>query len=246
MTGNVNTPGRYSGDQSETIFDFLIKADGINPKTGSFRKIEIKRLNKTIETIDLYDFIQFGILPKTVFRTNDTIIVPPKGPEVTVLGGAKHTSSFEFKTSEIKGSTLTNLALPNSDISHAKITNATHEFNSETYYKIEDFYDVILSDGDTVEFISDKAKNTVNVYVEGTTNGQKQFSISQKTSLKELLSFISVDQDLVNLNAIHIERRSVAEAQKVALEQSLFNFKTALLRPSTTQSEMQVRAAEAS
>ena len=246
VTGNVNRAGRYSGNQNDTILDFLAKAEGINPLTGSSREILIRRGGKVITIADLYDFIKLGILPDIQFKNNDTIVVVDKKTEITVIDGARNNSAFEFLSKTIKGSELIKFAMPNNNISHAKISVSNSTSNQDKYYPLSKFKTVDLSSGDIVEFISDKPTNTINVSVQGDTIGQKKFSISKKTSLKELLSHIAIDPDLVNIDAIHIERKSVAKAQKAALDQSLFKLQqTALLKPSETTAEMQVRSSEA-
>ena len=246
VTGNVISPGRYTGNQTDTIIDFLNKAQGISPSTGSYRQIHVKRGMETIAEVDMYDFLTEGVLPLIKFQNSDTIFVSDIGTEITALGAVRNSSSFEFDTPSIKLEQLIDIAKPNSKASHIKIMKAKGKNNSTSYLEITKAFNTALDDGDIVEFVTDKSDDTMSVQVSGEFHGQKSFIVKRNASLKELLSHIPVDPEFANISAIHIERKAVAAAQQKALNQSLFKLQqAALLKPSETNAEMQVRASEA-
>jgi Periplasmic protein involved in polysaccharide export len=62
----------------------LIQAGGIDT-TGTLREIKIKRSNSLIETIDFYDYLINGNMPKnTQLRDGDVIIVPNRLSSVII------------------------------------------------------------------------------------------------------------------------------------------------------------------
>lgn len=72
--GNIKTPGSYSGYPNDLILNFIDKAGGIS-KGGSYRNIEIHRQNKVIKNIDLYEFLNKGVLAQFQFENGDTIFI---------------------------------------------------------------------------------------------------------------------------------------------------------------------------
>lgn len=246
VTGNINKPGRYEGNQNDTIIDFLLKGGGIKSSSGSYRQITVLRNTFPINNIDLYDFIRKGKLPYIKFMDGDTIVVEEKGPTITVQSGASNSFRFEFIDEPVLGKDLINISKPNDDVSHVRITRKNNLENKTVFQTIKKFQTSDLSSGDTVVYYNDTPKSTISVSVIGATEVESSYEVSKKTHLKELLSYVKIDKDLANLNAIHIERASVAQAQSKSLKNNLINLqKMKLSKQSSTSGEASIRAKEA-
>jgi protein involved in polysaccharide export with SLBB domain len=246
VTGNVNTPGRYEGNQNDTVIDFILKAGGIISESGSYRNITVIRDTFPIAEIDLYDFLENGQMPYLKFRTGDTILVEEKKSTVFVAKGSLKNYSFEFLNENISGQEIINISNPKDSMSHVKIFRKDNKENKVVFQKIREFKNSILQSGDIIEFYNDTPKSTISVSVEGAIEVEGSYEVSKKTNLKELLSYIKVDSEIANLSAVHIERDSVARSQKKALEDSLLKLQQMkLTKQSETASEANIRTQEA-
>lgn len=96
LLGEVSSPGLYTLSGASNILHALNVAGGIS-KNGSFRKIEHKRDNEVISTLDLYDVMAFGQKPfDSQLRSGDIIFVKPKSFEVPVSGGVSRQALYEL------------------------------------------------------------------------------------------------------------------------------------------------------
>ncbi|MBL41932.1 MAG: hypothetical protein CMM49_04635 [Rhodospirillaceae bacterium] len=99
VTGEVKTPGQHRVTALSSILDTIAVAGGVK-KTGSLRRIKLKR-NKKIIDIDLYNLIQ-GVsnLPKISMKEGDQIIVPTIGPVVGIVGDIKRPALIELSSDD--------------------------------------------------------------------------------------------------------------------------------------------------
>jgi protein involved in polysaccharide export with SLBB domain len=105
LVGEVTAPGTYSLPATATVFNALYLSGGPN-EIGSFRNINIIRNNKTIKTIDIYDFLINGDPSANInLKDNDVIFVPPAKIRVDLKGFFKRNNIFELK----EGETLSDL-----------------------------------------------------------------------------------------------------------------------------------------
>ena len=100
VIGDVYNPGVYTLNGNSTIFHGLSVSGGPS-LTGSFRKIDLIRNNKVLETIDLYQTFIFG---KSSFdkrlRSGDTIFVHPVKNVVAASGAFKRPGVYELLDTE--------------------------------------------------------------------------------------------------------------------------------------------------
>ena len=245
VTGNVNTPGRFNGNPTDTILDYINKAGGINAHSGSYREINILRNNNVVSTVDLYQFLKNGKLPQLRFKDDDVIFITDIKNTISVKSGAINNFQFELFDNELNGKTVINYAKPESSTTHAEVFRVEQQ-NRFVNMVMEDFIEAKLKSGDEVLYYNDNAQSTISVTVEGATDSQTQFSIDKTTSLKELLSFIRINENFADIDSIHIERKSVAISQKEALNNSLFRLQQSTLRiQPKTEGETKIRTAEA-
>lgn len=102
ITGEVEQPGSYTVPSLATAFNALYQAGGPS-ENGSFRSIELRRGNKVLRTIDLYDFLLKGDQKDNVLlRDGDVIRVPDYLARVEMAGEVRRPMLYEVK----KGETL--------------------------------------------------------------------------------------------------------------------------------------------
>ena len=98
VIGNATKPGVYTFNGGSNVLSVLHATGGINNR-GSFRSILIKRNNKVIDNIDLYDVLINGNLRfKHGLRSGDAVVVSSKGGEVSVSAGIANPGIYELKS----------------------------------------------------------------------------------------------------------------------------------------------------
>lgn len=97
VIGEVARPGVYTVSSLSTVTNALF-ATGGPTKLGSLRNISLIRHNRTIGTLDLYDFLLRGDRSKDFrLESGDTIFVPSIGPVVAITGNVKRAAIYELK-----------------------------------------------------------------------------------------------------------------------------------------------------
>jgi protein involved in polysaccharide export with SLBB domain len=97
VVGQANQPGTYNLNGLSTLVNAVFASGGPNTN-GSMRQIELKRGNKTITTLDLYDFIGKGDKSKdAALQPGDVIMIPPVGARMALVGATDHGAIYELK-----------------------------------------------------------------------------------------------------------------------------------------------------
>ena len=229
VTGAAPAPGRYEGYAGESLVDYLKKAGGPDLERGSFRNIEIKRNGRMIETYDLYDFLKNGALPRHALREGDVVVIRERGDYVTVGGEATDGFAFELKGDETFGAALTEYANPLPGADHVFVSGVRNNENFARYVTLAEFAELELYRGDIVYYEKGAAYNNLSIAVTGWHNGAKRFVTPLDTQLKEALNNIPVNPEIARTDAVYIKRRSVAERQKAALQDSVKRLQETLL-----------------
>lgn len=95
VVGDVEKPGLVEVPGRATVLTALAVAGGPR-KTGSLRRIELRRQGEHVATFDLYDFLLTGETGGfETLRTEDVIVVPPIGPTVAVAGAVQRPGVYE-------------------------------------------------------------------------------------------------------------------------------------------------------
>jgi protein involved in polysaccharide export with SLBB domain len=95
MQGELVKPGTYAISSLSTAFDALYVAGGPSD-IGTFRNIEIRRGNKVIRRLDLYQYLVRGDHKDDIsLQDQDVIFVPPYGAHVELRGEVKIPAIFE-------------------------------------------------------------------------------------------------------------------------------------------------------
>ena len=100
VIGEAMIPGTYTLPSTASAFNVLYLSGGPN-ENGSFRNIKVIRDNKTIGTIDVYDYIINANTASNIqLREQDIIYVPVYEKRVWASGEFKRKGLFELKENE--------------------------------------------------------------------------------------------------------------------------------------------------
>ncbi len=100
IVGHVEKPGNYTVSALSTALSALFEAGGPS-SVGSMRKIEVRRGNKPISELDLYDLLIEGDNSKDIrLLHGDVIRVLPMGPLVAIKGSVQSPGVYETKEPE--------------------------------------------------------------------------------------------------------------------------------------------------
>ena len=118
VVGYAQRPRAYTVSSLSTLVNALFEAGGPS-KTGTMRRIEVKRNGKKIVEFDVYDLLLNGDKTKDIrLMPEDVIFIPPAGPFVGISGSVKNPAIYELK-GETTLSHLIDMAGGLSDIAFA-------------------------------------------------------------------------------------------------------------------------------
>lgn len=246
VTGDVNRPGRYLGGSADDILYFLQAAGGINTRRGSFRDIRVLRDDRLVAQVDLYTFLLEGSLPDIDFMPGDVIFVTGRGPLIGASGEVLAPFSYELPPIGFGGARLGALARPLPTATNVVLSGMRDGEPFTRYFTIEEFSGVDLRDGDRVDYRSDNLGQSIAVAVQTTSDEAKAlYVLPRDAKLSELLAITPVDLDRVDLTSIHVNRQSVARAQKEALNDALNRLqRSAALTPGFNAEAARLQQAE--
>ncbi|MBE0464424.1 polysaccharide biosynthesis/export family protein [Halomonas colorata] len=246
VTGYVDSPGRYAGTPNDSLLYFLDQAGGIDQDLGSYRQIRVMRNERSVATVDLYDFLINGTIARPQFQDGDTIVVEERGPAIAVGGDVHREHRYELLGNQLSGAELVNLARLKSGVSHVLLRGNRESGPIAQYFPIDMFYGQTVRSGDEVMFSADQRSETIVVEVEGSYYGPSRYALPRNARLSELLDAIAVPERMTAVESISLQRESVKEQQQQSMEDSLRRLETTYLSaPSSTNEEAQVRAQEA-
>ena len=100
VTGHASRPGAYAVSSMATLIDILSQAGGPAP-SGSMRAIEVRRGNKKIATLDIYELLLHGSRKGDArLCDGDVIFIPTVGNLVSVAGNVKRPAVYELTKNE--------------------------------------------------------------------------------------------------------------------------------------------------
>ena len=100
VVGDVGRPGAYRVPATGTAFSALYQAGGPT-ENGSLRRIQIRRAGRTVDTLDVYDYLIRGDASRDVrLRSGDVIFVPVRGAYVRLTGEVIRPATYELKPGE--------------------------------------------------------------------------------------------------------------------------------------------------
>ena len=246
VTGAVNNPGRYAGSQNDNILSYIDRAGGINSLLGSYRTIAIKRNGEIIKMIDLYKFLVHGELPLFTLKNDDVIIVANKYLSISAYGLIKKPATYEFTRLSHTGQELLELSPIGANVTHVQVSGIKNGISFNKYLSVKEFLSYEFNPDDRVMFIADLPKETILTSVIGSFNGKSRFIVSKGTHLKDVLRNIHIDPNIADFSSLYIRRASVAEQQKIIIDESLKRLEqSALVAESGSVDEANIRVKEA-
>ncbi|MCS7028545.1 MAG: SLBB domain-containing protein [Bacteroidia bacterium] len=100
IVGEVMQPGAYTISALSTAFNAIYASGGPN-SIGSLRTIYVKRNGKTIDTLDIYQYLLNADFGKQIYlQHNDIIQVPVAKKIVELTGEVKRPLAYELKENE--------------------------------------------------------------------------------------------------------------------------------------------------
>jgi polysaccharide export outer membrane protein len=100
VVGDVVRPGAYQVSGAGTVLTALYAAGGPT-SNGSFRKVEVRRGDKLVNTLDLYDYLLHGINASDVrLQNGDVVFVPVHSGFVKLAGEVTRPAVYEVLPQE--------------------------------------------------------------------------------------------------------------------------------------------------
>ncbi|MDH5731206.1 MAG: SLBB domain-containing protein, partial [Gammaproteobacteria bacterium] len=97
VLGEVRDPGLHTMNSLATVMDALVFSGGLK-EIASLRRIELRRNNQLIKTIDLYELLLKGKMSTDLrLITGDVIYVPSVDASVKLLGEVRRPAIYEIK-----------------------------------------------------------------------------------------------------------------------------------------------------
>ena len=100
VVGEVTQPGAYQISSLGTVLTALYAAGGVTER-ANLRRVEIRRLGKTVTTLDLYDYVLRGDTRSDIrLETGDVVFLPLHDTRVQVTGAVVRPAVYEMKAGE--------------------------------------------------------------------------------------------------------------------------------------------------
>lgn len=100
VAGDVVRPGAYQMSAAGTVLTALYAAGGPTAN-GSLRRVDVRRGNKLVDSIDVYDYLLRGINRSDVrLQTGDVVFVPVHGGFTKVAGKVIRPAIYELRPDE--------------------------------------------------------------------------------------------------------------------------------------------------
>jgi protein involved in polysaccharide export with SLBB domain len=244
VTGGVVKPGLYKGASSDSILQFIDKADGIKYAEGSYREATLIRGDRVVKVFDLYEFLVDGKLDIVQFQNGDVIKVSALKNIVEVSGDVSRPCIFEIKSSEIAVDEIIRFILPKSTVTHFMITSWENGHQKIKKYPLQESYRVSLKNGEKIHFLTDYLKDNLTISIDGEHGNLHTVMVEKGLNLKQLLSKIILTP-LSDADAVQLYRKSVALKQKQLIDANLRDLEARVLTTgSATTEEAKIRKEE--
>lgn len=100
VLGDVKSPNAYQISRLGTVLTALYAAGGPS-EDGNARAVDVKRNDRVVATMDLYDYLLTGSAASDVRLENgDVVFVRPRGPRVRIAGAVVRPATYELKAGE--------------------------------------------------------------------------------------------------------------------------------------------------
>ena len=190
VLGNSKRPGSYNFSPLSSISSILFNTRGPT-ENGSLRNISLKRANKEIGSLDMYDLlINANTSNDLRIQSGDALLVNPVGDRVKIWGNVNRPAIYEIKDDEIFQDVLNFASGLSSQADKNKITlsrlndQGEREFSD---YSLEDINSMKLKDSDEI-FIHDlPGKLSNNIRIEGFLSNRGVYSYIENSKISDFI-----------------------------------------------------------
>lgn len=245
VTGFVNQPGNYGGVSNDSVIAYLDRAGGVDPERGSYINIKVLRNGRTVQQVDLYDFLLQGQIQPFSFRDGDVIVVGQRTHTFNVSGEVYNQNDFEFNSPAITLAQALTFAKLKPGATNVSIQRRQGtEYRSE-YYSLSQAPNITVEDGDVVTVTADRYAGTIQVRIDGAHNGAHAIVLPYGARLGDVLVQLQPNA-LAEVESLQLYRASVATRQKEMLNVALDKLEeTTFNARSSTQEEATLRLRDA-
>jgi protein involved in polysaccharide export with SLBB domain len=190
VLGNSKRPGSYNFSPLSSISSILFNTKGPN-ENGSLRNISLKRANKEIGSLDMYDLlINANTSNDLRIQSGDALLVNPVGDRVKIWGNVNRPAIYEIKEGEIFQDVLNFASGLSSKADKNKITlsrlndQGEREFSD---YSLKEINSMKLKDSDEI-FIHDlPGKLSNNIRIEGFISNRGVYSYIENSKISDFI-----------------------------------------------------------
>ena len=208
IVGEVYNPGSYTIPAINTAFNALIAANGPN-QLGSVRNIYIKRDGKTVDSLDVYQFLFNPTRSQDIYmQDGDYLFVPPAKHIIEVKGAVNRPYTYEAKSGESVSSLIQYAGGYTTNAYADVLTLKRIEYNA---IKVNDVHkdhanSTSVKNGDeiVVNTISNKLSNLVSVKAGIGVSGDYEFIRGEY--LLDLLKRAKCIDDKTFLDKVYVIR----------------------------------------
>lgn len=236
IEGEVEKPGTYSISGFNTAINALFRAGGLT-ELGNLRRIEVKRMGRTVEIIDLYEYLQKGKSAEEVYlEDNDYIYVDVYDKLVQADGSFKRPMYYQLTPDEGLYDLVNLAGGPSFNARKSQIQIKTIYQEAEHYINIPGYavldknseQDVILKDGDVITLKPVNAGIQNTSMIEGAVNYPGEYEVKQGDRIMDIIeragglkgdvylskAFVFRGNNQVESNAIKVDLRDITATSK--------------------------------
>lgn len=244
VSGSVNKVGLYDGLSTDSILQFIDKADGLIRGQGSFRNISILRNKEVVKNIDLYQFLIDGEVDSFQFQNGDVILVNSVQKFIEVEGDVNRPYIFELLGDLVTVKDIMNYIMPKPTANSFMLSSWGNMQEDTKKYALNQASQVYVKNGEKLKFYSNYYINNVGIHIEGEHIGDNDISVKKGTTLYDILDKVSFTP-LSEIKNIRLYRKSVANIQKQLIETMLKDLESrAFTSDSSTVEEANIRNKE--
>jgi polysaccharide biosynthesis/export protein len=192
IVGEVKKPGGYTIASMTNLMNALFASGGIK-RTGSLRRIQLKRNGKTIADFDLYEALLEGQFNANIsMQHGDVIFVPAIGSTVGVGGEVKRPAIYEIKQEhtveevlQLAGGLLPTASLDSSHIE--RIEEGQFHTLIDLDLPVSNIYKTLIKAGDLVRIFA--VKNVIDkvVLLSGHVMNPGGYQLKKNMRISDLL-----------------------------------------------------------
>ena len=208
IVGEVYNPGSYTIPAINTAFNALIAANGPN-QLGSVRNVYVKRDGKTVDSLDVYQFLFNPTRSQDIYmQDGDYLFVPPAKHIIEVSGAVNRPYTYEAKSGESIASIIKYAGGYTTSAFTDVITLKRIEYNSVT---VNDVYkghasSTSVQNGDEIiiNTISNRLSNFVSI--KGSIGVVGDYEFNQGEHLLDLLNRAKCIDEKTFLDKVYVIR----------------------------------------